>query len=92
GETLSDDQLLEGLGADLRATLGIDTPPVATRISRWKDGFAQYEVGHAARVDRIRAALGNDCPSVAVAGAAYQGLGIPACIFQGRSAVRDLLG
>ncbi|MGB3412340.1 MAG: protoporphyrinogen oxidase [Microthrixaceae bacterium] len=92
GETLGDDELLEGLMADLRATLGIATPPVSTRISRWRNGFAQYEVGHSERVGRIRAALSHDSPNVAVAGAAYEGLGIPACIAQGRSAVRDLLG
>lgn len=92
GESLGDDELLRGLKADLRTTIGITADPVATRISRWRDGFAQYEVGHSERVDRIAAALSDDCPNVAVTGSPYAGLGIPACISQGRSSARGLLG
>ena len=52
--------------------------------SSWPDGFAEYGVGHLDRVERIEAALAEEAPGVAVAGAAYRGLGIPACIRQGR--------
>ncbi len=59
---------------------------------KWPLGFAEYTVGHLERVDRIEAALRRDEPRVVVAGAAYRGLGIPACIRQGRSAANQLLG
>ena len=71
--------------------MGITGAPVATRVARWPLGFTQYEVGHLERVDRIEAALSEDCPTLAVAGAAYRGLGLPACIRQGRTAARRLL-
>ena len=64
---------------------------MATRLSRYRDGFAQYEVGHLERVGRIEAALDRDCPHVRIAGAALRGVGVPACIRQGRAAVRSLL-
>ncbi len=92
GGSLSDSDLLPGLLADLRTTIGVTGAPVSSRISRWRNGFAQYEVGHADRVERIFAALARDCPNVTVAGSPYKGLGIPACIAQGRSVVKDLLG
>ncbi|HTN99542.1 MAG TPA: protoporphyrinogen oxidase, partial [Microthrixaceae bacterium] len=91
GETLSDEELLSGLVEDLRQTIGIEAAPVASRISRWRRGFAQYEVGHAERVDRIQTELNSAAPNIALAGASYRGLGIPACISQGRSAARALL-
>jgi oxygen-dependent protoporphyrinogen oxidase len=89
---LDDDELLAGLRRDLVTTMGIDAPPLVTRVARYPDGFAQYTVGHLARCDRIDAALRHDAPAVRVAGAALRGVGIPACIRQGRQAVRDLLG
>jgi len=87
---MDDDELVAGLRADLATTMGITATPVATRIARWHLGFTQYTVGHEARVDRIEAALDADCPGLAVAGAAYRGLGLPACIRQGRAAVARL--
>ena len=88
---LDDDELVAALRADLVTTMGITGAPVATRVARWPLGFTQYEVGHLERVDRIEAALSEDCPTLAVAGAAYRGLGLPACIRQGRTAARRLL-
>lgn len=91
GVELSDADLVHGLQSDLRTTMGITAAPFAARISRWRDGFAQYEVGHLDRVDAIESAIERDCPQIRLAGAAYRGLGIPACIRQGRAAARELL-
>ena len=89
---LDDDALVRALLDDLHTTMGITAAPTGTRVSRYPNGFAQYEVGHLDRVAAIDAALERDCPSVVVAGAAYRGVGIPACIRQGRQAVTRLLG
>ena len=86
--SLTDEELVGALAADLRTTTGISAAPVAQRVSRWDNGFHQYTVGHLDRVDEIDAALAaatNDI--VRVAGSAYRGVGIPACIRQGRAAV-----
>lgn len=88
---MSDDELVAGLREDLDTTMGISPAPVAVRVARWELGFTQYTVGHLDRVDRIEQALGRDCPHLAVAGAVYRGLGLPACIRQGRDAARRLL-
>ena len=53
---------------------------VTTRVTRWPNGFAQYRPGHLDRVAAIEAALAADAPGLLVAGAAYRGVGIPACI------------
>lgn len=90
GIEFSDADLVHGLQADLHTTMGISAAPLAARISRWPDGFAQYQIGHLDRVAAIEAALERDCPQIRVAGASYRGLGIPACIRQGRNAVRAL--
>ncbi|UDY34616.1 protoporphyrinogen oxidase [Dermatobacter hominis] len=90
--TMDDEELVAALRADLATVLGITAAPVATRVTRWSPGFAQYEVGHLDRVRRIDAALAADAPAVRVAGADLGGLGLPACIRQGRDAARALVG
>jgi oxygen-dependent protoporphyrinogen oxidase len=89
--TMSDDEVLARLRAELRDLLGVAGAPLDQRVIRWPDGFPQYEVGHGARVDRIEAALAGDLPGVVVAGGPYRGIGLPACIAQGRAAARRVL-
>ncbi len=83
---LSDGELVEALGVDLATTMGIDAPPVASRITRWIDGLPQFRPGHPARVARWREGLTATAPGLHLAGAACDGLGLPACIRQGRTA------
>src|SRR6476661_3368550 len=59
--------------------------PVDAHVQRWGGALPQYAVGHVERVARIGAALAG-LPGLEVAGAAYQGVGIPACIASGRAA------
>jgi oxygen-dependent protoporphyrinogen oxidase len=75
---------------DLREATGLDADPVATRVTRWDDGLPQYPVGHHARVARVRQHVAK-LPGLAVCGAAYDGVGIPACIASAYAAV-DRLG
>ncbi|MGW7408089.1 protoporphyrinogen oxidase [Streptomyces sp. NPDC054833] len=75
---------------DLRAAIGLDATPVRTVVTRWTDGLPQYPVGHHARVARIREHVAK-LPGLAVCGAQYDGVGIPACIASAYAAV-DRLG
>jgi oxygen-dependent protoporphyrinogen oxidase len=85
---LSDEDLAIQLLDELAATMGLAGPPSIVRISRWQRSLPQYGVGHAQRIAAIEA----DVPErVVLAGAAYRGVGIPACIHDGREAARRLL-
>ena len=55
-------------------------------MQRWGGGLPQYAVGHLDRVARIRADVAR-VPGLAVCGAAYDGVGIPAVIASARRAV-----
>jgi oxygen-dependent protoporphyrinogen oxidase len=57
--------------------------PLAARVNRWGGGLPQYGVGHLDRVAAARAVLP---PTVALAGAAYDGVGIAACVRSGQAA------
>ncbi len=76
---------------DLREATGLDAAPLQTRVTRWTDGLPQYPVGHHARVARIREHVAK-LPGLAVCGAQYDGVGIPACIASAYAAVDQLGG
>ncbi|MER6348450.1 protoporphyrinogen oxidase [Streptomyces sp. NPDC001595] len=76
---------------DLAAATGLEAAPVATRVTRWDGGLPQYPVGHHARVARIRDHLGK-LTGLAVCGAVYDGVGVPACIASAYAAVDQLGG
>jgi oxygen-dependent protoporphyrinogen oxidase len=74
---------------ELQAAVGPLGVPLATRVTRWDEALPQYRVGHLARVARIRAGVARH-PALAVCGAAYDGVGIPASIGSAHSAVREI--
>ena len=72
--------------ADLADALGVgELHPVDAIVTRWGGALPQYAVGHLDRVARVRRALA-DLPTLAVCGAGYDGVGIPACVASGRAA------
>jgi protoporphyrinogen/coproporphyrinogen III oxidase len=89
---MDDDQLVTALLDDLGETMSLRARPEEVRVSRWVDSFPQYRPGHLGRVSDVDADLTANAPGLAVAGAALRGLGVPACIRQGRAAARRLLG
>jgi protoporphyrinogen/coproporphyrinogen III oxidase len=85
-----DAELAELAVADLAAATGVRGAPADVRVSRWGGGLPQYTVGHLDRVARIRAAVAA-LPGLAVCGAAYDGVGIPACIASARLAADQVV-
>lgn len=85
-----DADLVEGVRRDLAEITGVDATPVDTRVTRWGGALPQYAVGHLDRVASARDAVAA-LPGLALCGAAYDGLGVPACIASGQRAARDVV-
>jgi protoporphyrinogen/coproporphyrinogen III oxidase len=86
-----DDAELTALAAaDLAAATGVIGTPAASLVTRWGGALPQYTVGHLDRVARIQASLATQ-PRLAGCGAAYAGVGIPACIATARAAVDQVV-
>ncbi|MGK2930817.1 MAG: protoporphyrinogen oxidase, partial [Acidimicrobiales bacterium] len=87
-----DDATLVGIvQRDLQAAMGTAVEPVGVRVGRWARSFPQYRPGHLDVVADITSAVAG-AGRLAIAGASLGGIGIPACIRQGRAAARQLLG
>ncbi|MFM8574064.1 MAG: protoporphyrinogen oxidase [Pirellula sp.] len=87
---LPDDSLLKLAFEEVRELFGVRTVPHFERLIRWNRAMPQYHVGHVQRVARIRE-LVSKYPGLALAGNAYDGVGIPQCIRSAKYAVADLV-
>lgn len=64
--------------------LDIQDSPERYWLHDWSNLLPQYRIGHLQRLEELRRALPD---SILLAGAAYEGVGIPDCIKQAREAV-----
>ena len=89
---LDDDDLVERVRADLATTMDVRCEPTEARVIRWSRSFPQYPPGHGDRIAAAVAAVAGAPGRLALAGAALNGVGIPACIGSGRGAARSVMG
>ncbi|MDH3294114.1 MAG: protoporphyrinogen oxidase [Acidimicrobiia bacterium] len=88
---MDDDTLVKTLLAELESAVPLVAEPTAVRVHRWPDALPQYPAWHNERVAELRQELLTTHPRLRVAGAPYDGIGIPACIAGGRHAARQLM-
>ncbi|WP_310963197.1 protoporphyrinogen oxidase [Nocardioides terrisoli] len=82
---VGDEDLVAAAVADLGRAIGLSVAPVDSHVQRWGGALPQYTVGHLDRIATVRADL-EGVTGLAVCGAAYDGLGLPACIGSARRA------
>ncbi len=88
GQLAADDgALTRACLEELRDIALIDAPPNMTRVFRWNRSNPQYDVGHAERVEKIEAALGEH-RGLWLTGSGYRGIGIPDCVRDGRETAK----
>jgi len=85
-----DEELVWLATSDLEAATDIRDAPLDARVTRWGGSLPQYTVGHLDRVARIRRAVAAET-GLAVCGAAFDGIGVPACIASADAAVGRVL-
>jgi oxygen-dependent protoporphyrinogen oxidase len=85
-----DEELAQLSLRDLADAVGLSVQPVDSHVQRWGGALPQYAVGHLDRVRNIRASVAA-VGTLAVCGAAYDGLGIPACVASAEVAAAQVL-
>ncbi|SDY46454.1 oxygen-dependent protoporphyrinogen oxidase [Micromonospora pattaloongensis] len=87
-----DDELVATVHRELSALVGAALPaPLETHVQRWGGALPQYAPGHVARVAAARARLRAAHPTLALAGAGYDGVGIPVCVRSGETAAEEII-
>jgi len=86
---VEDGDLASLVANDLLHFMQIEAPPLHFVVYRWPDSMPQFVVGHKLRQERVAACL-TGYPSLALAGNAYDGVGIPDCVRLARQAAQRL--
>jgi oxygen-dependent protoporphyrinogen oxidase len=87
---MDDEALARTVRAEMAALLGVSAAPLFVRVMRHREVMPQYGVGHLDRVAEIESRAAGH-PGLALAGAAYRGVGIPDCIRSGEAAAERTL-
>ena len=78
-------ELVSALATELAET-GLVSPEDASqdrfeaRVTPWRRSLPQYRPGHLERVAAVEDCLADGTPGLAATGAAFRGLGLPACV------------
>jgi oxygen-dependent protoporphyrinogen oxidase len=83
----SESEIVAIVREQLRDILGIQAEPQFYRLRTWANAYPQYDVGHVQRVADVMASLP---PTIALAGNAYHGVGIPDTVKSAISAVQTI--
>jgi oxygen-dependent protoporphyrinogen oxidase len=78
----TDHEITQIVRSELADILGVRGEPTFVRVSRYEGAMPQYHVGHLDRVARIKTLLAAH-PRLALAGNAYDGVGVPDCVKSG---------
>ncbi|HKV43066.1 MAG TPA: protoporphyrinogen oxidase, partial [bacterium] len=85
-----DESLVAAAGEELGALLGVQGPPRLVRVHRHAAAMPHYLVGHVERAAAMQAQAARH-PGLALAGNAYEGIGIPDCIHSGEAAAEQVM-
>lgn len=87
---LPQDQLIELAEIELSKMLDIKGEPILRRVTRQSHAMPQYHVGHCDRVAQVEQRL-ERFPTLALAGSAFHGVGVPGCIQSGEAAAHRVV-
>jgi oxygen-dependent protoporphyrinogen oxidase len=78
----------EAAHAEMEELIGAKEKPVFSRVFRWPERNAVYEVGHERRIAEFEKTLPA---GLHLCGSAFHGTGIPECVRDGRAVARRIL-
>ncbi|RBP07827.1 protoporphyrinogen oxidase [Rossellomorea aquimaris] len=76
---------------DIRKSVGIVGDPISVEVTNWKDLMPNYHLEHSQSVQSLDEILATELPRVKLAGASYYGVGIGACIQNGKKTAESII-
>lgn len=86
----SNEEILSTVMSDLNRIMDIEGEPLHYKITRWKEAMPQYEVGHVDKIQELKRNAEKELPGVLFTGSAFEGIGLPDCIVQGKKAAEQI--
>lgn len=90
-QNATDEQIAEKAKADIQKSLGIEQTPSVVEVTPWNELMPNYHMGHKTAVMSLEARLSGAYPGVHLAGSSYYGVGIGACIQNGKDLAQQIV-
>ncbi|ARC28336.1 protoporphyrinogen oxidase [Bacillus toyonensis] len=87
----SEEELVRVALYDIEKSLGIKGEPEVVEVTNWKDLMPKYHLEHNQAVQALNEKLTALYPNVYLAGASYYGVGIGACIGNGKNTAKEIM-
>ncbi|MGK7378800.1 protoporphyrinogen oxidase [Planococcus sp. 1R117A] len=81
---LSEAELAKVALHDIEKSLGIKADPTSVEVTGWKNLMPNYTMQHKSAVNALEVKMAELVPGIQLAGASYYGVGIGACIQNGK--------
>ncbi|WP_342558459.1 protoporphyrinogen oxidase [Metasolibacillus sp. FSL K6-0083] len=88
---MSDEQLTEIALQDIKLSLNIDDKPSVVNITKWIDKMPRYDLAHRDALKAVEKEMAEHYPNMLLAGCSYYGVGIGACIQNGRDTAAKVI-
>src|SRR5699024_5420207 len=89
--TYSDPEIIEIGRGDLQEVMNIVADAEHYMVTRWQHLMPQHTVGHNDGITHVNQPIASDFPGIFLAGASYNGVGLPDCIADGTKAAEAML-
>ncbi|ENQ3106478.1 protoporphyrinogen oxidase [Bacillus cereus] len=87
----SKEEFIQVALSDIKKSLGIQGEPQIVEVTNWKDLMPNYHLEHNQAVQSLNEKLSAAFPNVYLAGASYYGVGIGACIGNGKNTADKIM-
>ena len=89
--SMTDEQLIAVAREDIKLSLGITAEPTMVNVTKWIDKMPRYDLAHKEALEALQQDLTMNYPNVFLAGASYYGVGIGACIQNGKDTAAKVI-
>lgn len=90
-KNMSEDELVEVALQDIEISLKLTGKPEVIEVTKWNEQMPNYHLAHGDAIQSLTAKMANDMPNVLLAGCSYYGVGIAACIKNGRETAEKII-
>ncbi|MCL1698286.1 protoporphyrinogen oxidase [Lysinibacillus sp. BPa_S21] len=87
---MTDEELAAVALEDVRKSLGIEEKPTVVDVTKWIDQMPKYDLAHREALQGLVQELEKNYPNLSIAGCSYFGVGIGACIQNGKKIGEEL--
>lgn len=87
---MSDEEIVEVAKSDIRLSLQLEDKPTFTQVTKWIHQMPRYDLAHKEALGKVETLMAEQYPNIHLAGCSYYGVGIGACIANGKQVAHTI--